>query len=610
MRWLSAFWLNLAIVAAGWTAWLVIVGGVDTRLFGLSITSNEPIRPFLVANAAFLLYVQSTTGLARLAARVREAGAELPERTLAALLSAGVLAVGVTHATTVAGGADSYGYVSQADLWLEGDLRMEQPWVAELPWPNARWTASPLGYRPGEHEGDWSILPTYSPGLPLLMAAAKGLFGHAALFWVVPMSGACLVLATFGIGRAIGSARLGLAGGWFVATSPIVLFMLMPPMTDVPVAAAWAAAACIALWPGAGWAALSGLVSALAILIRPNLAMLAAPLATWLLVRGGRAAVRREGLRDALAFAAGAAPGVAAIAWLYTSLYGSPFASGYGPLDTAFAWAHVWPNVGRYTRWFIESQTWLGVAGVIAIAVPLHRLWPFVVDRRVFLLFGAMVGLVVAQYLAYLVFDTWWFLRFLLPCWPYVCLGLAAVLLAGARHGRAIVALASIWMIVVFGLYQVRSASKLAAFGAWEGERTYPDIARVVRDATPEASVVFSLIHSGALRYYGGRVTLRFDSLDADWLDRAVEWLSARGVRAYALLEPWEVPEFEARFKGQRAAADLDKQVALVYRGINTIRLYDLSGPAAQPPREVVRVDPATLHAVPPVPRPALRFPR
>jgi len=40
----------------------------------------------------------------------------MDHRTIAGLLAAGVLATGVFYGTTVAGGSDSYGYVSQADL--------------------------------------------------------------------------------------------------------------------------------------------------------------------------------------------------------------------------------------------------------------------------------------------------------------------------------------------------------------------------------------------------------------------------------------------------------------------------------------------------------------
>src|SRR5258705_426569 len=66
-----------------------------------------------------------------------------------------------------------------------------------------------------------------------------------------------------------------------VATSPAMLFQLMVPLTDVPVAGAWGAAFYCLLGSGA-WRALSaGLLAGLAIMIRPNLVTLAAVMGLW-----------------------------------------------------------------------------------------------------------------------------------------------------------------------------------------------------------------------------------------------------------------------------------------------------------------------------------------
>ena len=47
-------------------------------------------------------------------------------------LSVGV--VGVVWGTRVAAGSDAYGYVSQVDLWLRGDLHLDQRFGAGVPW--------------------------------------------------------------------------------------------------------------------------------------------------------------------------------------------------------------------------------------------------------------------------------------------------------------------------------------------------------------------------------------------------------------------------------------------------------------------------------------------
>ena len=71
---------------------------------------------------------------------------------------AALVGVGIGVATTlfairygafIAGGADSYGYVSQADLWLAGHLRLDQSWFPADVAGLTTWATSPLGYRPG-----------------------------------------------------------------------------------------------------------------------------------------------------------------------------------------------------------------------------------------------------------------------------------------------------------------------------------------------------------------------------------------------------------------------------------------------------------------------------
>src|SRR5262249_33750080 len=94
-----------------------------------------------------------------------------------------------------------------------------------------------------------------------------------------------LVLATFGIGRRLGDDLIGLIGAWLVATSPVVLFMSVAPMTDVPVAAVWAAAFYWLLGTTATTATAAGFLSALAVLVRPNLAPLAGILALRFVLR-------------------------------------------------------------------------------------------------------------------------------------------------------------------------------------------------------------------------------------------------------------------------------------------------------------------------------------
>ena len=98
-----------------------------------------------------------------------------------------------------------------------------------------------------------------------------------------------------------------------------------------------------------------------------------------------------------------------------------------------------------------------------------------------------------------------------------------------------------------------------------EGERRYATIAGLVARVTDPSSAIITTSHVGPVRYYGGRLTVRYDVLDPAWLDRAVEWLAREGRRPYILLEEQELPEFRQRFRGARALSGLDRTPVLTY---------------------------------------------
>ena len=556
--------IGLALIALGlsWALALAIFGGFEFTVGAQTITSNEPLRPLAIA-AVGLTAVMWSYGFGRSAARWESLIERVNEGVVAALLAAAVFGVGVVYGSTTAAAADSYGYVSQSDLWNAGDLRVEQPWVADVPWPEASWTFSPLGYRPAQHGPPGTIVPTYPPGLPLMMAAARRLGGQEAMFWIVPLFAGALVLATYGLGCRLGSPLAGLAGAWLVAVSPATLFMAVLPMTDVPVAATWAIAFYFLLGPRLGHASAAGALAGLAILIRPNLALQALVMGLWYLVR-----IPRDGARVArqgAAFAACALPGIGAVAVINAGLYGSPFASGYGALGELFSPSYILTNLRLYSGWLVERHSIVVLAGVVAVFVPLRRFWPAVPDRRALPIVAVFVAAVWMSYLCYRPFESWSYLRFLLPSWPFIMIGTGAVAVSAYRTRRPAFMLASVGIVLAAGVFELRQSVSESAFEMWH-ERRFASVAREIADVVAPNSVVLTKVHSGSVRYYGGRMTMRYDYLDREWLDRSIRWLAERGVDAYALLEPSEADEFRNRFKGQALVAALDAAPRLRYR--------------------------------------------
>ena len=573
--------LAIACGTLAWGFWLLAFGGFDTAFLGLRVRSNNPRRVLLIALLALAGFFLAGGAIPASRAAIRSWATSLSRRPfwLALVIAVCSVTAAIAGSTRIAGGSDAYGYVSQADLWLSGNVKVQQPSVEHVPWPDAMWTFTPLGYRPVGHAGDWSIVPTYSPGLPLLLAGAKLIGGQCAMFALVPLLTGVTVLATYGLGRRLQSPQSGLIAAWLVATSPVILGSL-EPLTDVPVMAAWTIAYYFALGSAVPSAVAAGSFAGLAILIRPNLFPLAAPLGMWLLVRRDLAGRDlRSRLISASVFAVGVLMGIGAVALINQHLYGSATTSGYGRLEDQFAWIRVAPNLRRYLSWFVGVQTPVALVGFLALFVPAKRLWPAVQDRTVILLMALYVVLLWGMYSAYLEFDSWGYLRFLLPSWPLLMLGVAAVFLAAARaggsRGRWVMPIA----VVALGAWTVSIAMRRDVFDQRQAARHEAPIGRIVRARTAENSVVLAFERSGSLRYYAGRVTLRYDVLHSAWLDRAVAWLGARGVRVYAVLDERQAADAKQRFAGQQAAAAFARPL-VVYQPAGTA-LFDLASPPA-----------------------------
>jgi hypothetical protein len=109
-----------------------------------------------------------------------------------------------------------------------------------------------------------------------------------------------------------------------------------------------------------------------------------------------------------------------------------------------------------------------------------------------------------------------------------------------------------------------------------------------VASRTPENVVVLSVQHSGSVRHYAHRVTLRYDWLAADQLDAAIHELAAKGHEAYLVVDDWERKEFEARFSAANRLGRLDWAPAARVPSNPEVLIYQLPdpGPAAGPAAE------------------------
>ena len=168
----------------------------------------------------------------------------------------------------------------------------------------------------------------------------------------------------------------------------------------------------------------------------------------------------------------------------------------------------------------------------------------------------AFAGAVVVAYLFYLPFDHWGYLRFLLPALPIAMLLSAdALVWLSSRLGVAasVCGVAAVTVLAV--MHGVHRARWDGFFANADADQRYADAGVYIDSMTPPRAVVLAMQHSGSVRFYSGRATLRYDLLDPAWLDRAIDHLEVLGFRTYALLEDWEEEVFRQRFGREAARA-------------------------------------------------------
>jgi hypothetical protein len=492
-----------------------------------------------------------------------------PISPIAIALAAAVvtLVVGLVYGTWVAGGSDSYCYVEQAERWASGAMLAPQPLDFTPPWADRWLPLAPTGFVPSATVPG-AIAPICPSGLALAMTPFRWIGGRAAVFVVVPLLGAILVWATFLLGARVKDARTGALAAVWTATSPIVLFQVVQPMSDVP-AAAWSTLATWLVLRGSPTGlVLGGMATAAAVLTRPVLAPLAVVLVVAVCLRPGAATLRaRAG--EALWFCLGGLPGAIALAAIQAALYGSPLSSGYGSTESLFTATHVWPNVERYAWWAIETQT-----PVICLAPAALFLRGMRWEASVLL---AASGAVVAAYLPYVTFDDWSYLRFLLPAVPLLLvLASSVVVSVAARLPTRWPVVAVIVLGVTIAAIYVRTAKTRYAFDLRASEAKFRIAGEYVRDALPPRAVVLTIWHGGSVRYYGDRLSIAWDGFPPQDLEPTLATLERAGHTPYLLLETMEGPRFQERFRGVSPLAALDwPPAAMVGREVRIYKLAD-----------------------------------
>jgi hypothetical protein len=567
-------------------------GGFVTTVLGVRVSSRSPVPAFVLSLVSLLAWFMAARRSGAVTADVLAVDRTLAQRTAWVVgIIAGLGAVlAVSFHSFSASGADASGYLSYAALLVNGALRRPEPLTSIAAWADGPATLAPLGWRAALEPG--LQVPTYAIGLPLLLAPFHAVGGAVAASFVVSLALAVAIWAAASLADRLAGAPAAVIAAVWMATSPVALIGSMQVMSDVPVTAAWLVCWLLAF---SSRPLAAGGAAALAVLIRPNLAPLALLPALYVTLKDDRADRLRQGFSAQVArapsglgiahvsqssarnsrpdtpadIAQPAGPGFsrgiqfsipvalagAVVAYLQWSYFGSPFRSGYGTAAEIYAIDNVRPNALLYAQWLLETHgPWLFGAPLVLISA---RSRVRAGSREILWLLG-FAALVVLAYLVYAVFETWTYLRFMLPAMAMAMIAVAALLGTGLAHSPPIVRVAGLALAAMaVASLNIASARELGVFRL-AGEQVR---ARMVGErlaaSLPANAVVVSGEQSGAMRYYTGRTILRWDLMDPAAMPQALDTLRRTGHQAWIVLDDWEEQGFRRKFP-DLAAASID----------------------------------------------------
>jgi hypothetical protein len=435
----------------------------------------------------------------------------------------------------VPGGSDNSGYFNEARLFARGEIRAPMRTLSGIPAAEIPFLYVPLGFKPAS-DGTARLVPTYPPGLPLLLVPAAKIAGwdHAgdALLLIHSLAGLALV---FALGRLCGLPESwSLAGTAVLALSPLYLFTSLQALSDVP-ATAWATAAVVVAFKSrersGGWALVSGICISVGFLIRPNNFLIGFPV---LIIVG-------MSPRRILLVALGCLPGLAAWMAINRLAYGAPMQSGYGAIGNEFHATLIAGTLAYYVRWLP-----LLLSPIVFIApaiVGLYRLVP-----RVSAALAAWALAYLAFFSAYRwTHEQWWFLRFLLPAAPALIVAGLVVshfwfLLVRARYSETVRRILPLLLLAAALSVEVRQTGPLRE--AWfigHGERKYGRVSAWLNAHVAADSAIVMSQASGALFYFTHFTLLRYEEMGPAVSQRVDTELQAEHRSLYAVLFPFEL---------------------------------------------------------------------
>lgn len=421
------------------------------------------------------------------------------------LVTAGALWFLFTHGASYASGSDASGYFNSARLLGEG--RVSTPVKTIVGLDPAMWSfyyQQPLGF--SVHPQTKELIPTYPIGLPwhLLLAAKLVGWNKAAL-----LVNALAVFATALLTMWLGRRMCGLDWAWttvavaLLMVCPLFVFFSLQPMSDV-LATSWTLLALAAAWQSRvarPWSLLAGAAVGIAVLVRPTNILVVVPIGVLL------------GLdwRRWLLFGAGGVPFAMVQAFYNLQVFEQILTTGYGDVGPLLQTEFVPHNALHFAQWIPQLLTPLVL---LVLGLP----WLLRSKPRAVLVI-CLWGIVLVGFYAFYYHsgETWWYLRFILPVFPWLLLGAVMVaqrLSARLTSARWRVALAAVFAFLAVN-YQTGLNRHLDVLAVGPNEKAYYHAANWLKAHVPDNAIMVAMQTSGTLQFYTEFPLVRYDLTDA-----------------------------------------------------------------------------------------------
>jgi len=357
-----------------------------------------------------------------------------------------------------------------------------------------------------------------------------------APFFISPIAALLCLELVYLIARQLALSRLAsVAATTMVALCPFFVMQAIQPMSDI-VGMFWCLAAVAAALAtrrgGTLWALAAGFAFGIAVLVRPaNLVVLAAVL---LALRW-----RRWNLPALLL---GAVPPFLFLTRYDTAVHGAWHRTGYevAGLRDAFSTRPFLRRLAYYAEWTIRTMSPLVAGGALSAAA----------DRKLPRIDRLLLFCWPAAYFAFYAFhdpyDSWWYLRYLLPGVPAIAIAsvvawrdFVAHPLRGGRARLAAVLSVAVLAIVLFVETRAIRARDVLSTGV--GQKAYLTASHWAQRYVPDTGLVLSHEMSGALAFYSDRLPVRWDWLEPARFAVVEARARAQGYSWYALLMPQEL---------------------------------------------------------------------